>query len=131
MSHLKAALRTKSQRSHGKLAQTYPSSFLQETAHILLRFLKEVFLLDNIFEPFITKSRSELDKIAEEYNMTSASLCIPHAPYNKCIMYNRTIGSDLPLTAPPGDACVVLWQANANFGSYRHTDDWIDYSGTC
>ena len=49
---------TKSQGSRTRLAQIYPYSFCHEMAHILLRFLKakpldnEVFLLEDIFEPF-------------------------------------------------------------------------------
>ena len=198
---------TKSQGSHTKLAQTYPFSFCQEMPHILLRFLKakpldnEVFLLEDMFEPFsdsdISYIRSDLDKIDEEYNMTSTStrvknqdppfnnkvdplyiqdsevtklqkamkqfpqgteldlessnksdsrilaihngarrlryLCIPHTPYNKCIMYNRTIGVNSPLTTPPDDACVFLWQVNSPEKLWilpAHRCDWNEFNPT-
>ena len=58
-------------------------------------------------------------------------LCIPHTPYNKCIMYNRTIGVNSPLTTPPDDACVFLWQPCSPGKLWvlpAHRCDWNEYN---
>ena len=70
--------------SRTKLAQVYPFQFCQDLAHILLRHLKvkpldnEVYLLEDLFEPFTIKQvdilRKEMEAIDKEFNMTSSSL---------------------------------------------------------
>ena len=71
--------------SRTKLAQVYPYQFCQDLAHILLRHLKvkpldnEVYLLEDLFEPFTIKQvdilRKEMEAIDKEFNMTSSSRC--------------------------------------------------------
>ena len=81
--------------SRTKLAQVYPDQFCQDLAHILLRHLKvkpldnEVYLLEDLFEPFTIKQvdilRKEMDAIDKEFNMTSSSLAfrVQDLPFNK------------------------------------------------
>ena len=81
--------------SRTKLAQVYPYRFCQDLAHIILRHLKvkpldnEVYLLEDIFEPFTNKEinilRKEMDAIDQEFNMTSSSTAvnIQDLPFNK------------------------------------------------
>ena len=81
--------------SRTKLAQVYPYQFCQDLAHILLRHLKvkpldnEVYLLEDLFEPFTIKQvdilRKEMEAIDKEFNMTSSSLAvrIQDLPFNK------------------------------------------------
>ena len=74
--------------SRTKLAQVYPYQFCQDLAHILLRHLKvkpldnEVYLLEDLFEPFTIKQvdilRKEMEAIDKEFNMTSSSLAVNH-----------------------------------------------------
>ena len=64
--------------------QVYPYQFCQDLAHILLRHLQvkpldnEVYLLEDLFEPFTIKQvdilRKEMEAIDKEFNMTSSSL---------------------------------------------------------
>ena len=73
----------------------YPYQFCQVLAHILLRHLKvkpldnEVYLLEDLFEPFTIKQvdilRKEMEAIDKEFNMTSSSLAvrIQDLPFNK------------------------------------------------
>ena len=59
----------------------YPYQFCQDLAHILLRHLQvkpldnEVYLLEDLFEPFTIKQvdilRKEMEAIDKEFNMTS------------------------------------------------------------
>ena len=71
--------------SRTKLAQVYPYQFCQGLAHILLRHVKvkpldnEVYLLEDLFEPFTIKQVDILRK------MTSSSLAvrIQDLPFNK------------------------------------------------
>ena len=68
--------------SRTELAQVYPYQFCQDLAHILLRHLKvkpldnEVYLLEDLFEPFTIKQvdilRKEMEAIDKEFNMTSS-----------------------------------------------------------
>ena len=54
-------------------------------------------------------------------------LCIPHTPYEKCVMYCCAIGVNYPLTAPPDDACAFLWQVNVSnriWALPAHRCDW-------
>ena len=81
--------------SRTKLAQVYPYQFCQDFAHILLRHLQvkpldnEVYLLEDLFEPFTIKQvdilRKEMEAIDKEFNMTSSSLAvrIQDLPFNK------------------------------------------------
>ena len=81
--------------SRSKLAQVYPYQFCQDLAHILLRHLQvkpldnEVYLLEDLFEPFTIKQvdilRKEMEAIDKEFNMTSSSLAvrIQDLPFNK------------------------------------------------
>ena len=81
--------------SRTKLAQVYPYQFCQDLARILLRHLKvkpldnEVYLLEDLFEPFTIKQvdilRKEMEAIDKEFNMTSSSLAvrIQDLPFNK------------------------------------------------
>ena len=81
--------------SRTKLAQVCPYQFCQDLAHILLRHLKvkpldnEVYLLEDLFEPFTIKQvdilRKEMEAIDKEFNMTSSSLAvrIQELPFNK------------------------------------------------
>ena len=81
--------------SRTKLAQVYPYQFCQDLAHILLRHLQvkpldnEVYLLEDLFEPFTIKQvdilRKEMEAIDKEFNMTSSSLAvrIQDLPFNK------------------------------------------------
>ena len=170
--------------SRTKLAQEYPYKFCQDLAHIVLRHLKvkpldsEVYLLEDIFEPFTTKQvdflRKEMEAIDREFNMTSSScavkiqdlpfnknvqpltiqdplvqkfqktikqypngtemdlnrqdpndwriqyissgcrklrqMCVSSTKYDKCTVYVHTTGINMPLTSPPDDACIALWQ---------------------
>ena len=67
-------------RSRTKLAQVYPCQFCQDLAHILLRHLKvkpldnEVYLLEDLFEPFTIKQvdilRKEMEAIDKEFKST-------------------------------------------------------------
>ena len=60
-------------------------------------------------------------------------LCIPHTPYEKCVMCCRTIGINYPLTTPPDDACVFLWKVNAPNRIWvlpAHRCDWSAYTPT-
>ena len=60
----------------------YPYQFCQDLAHILLRHLKvkpldnEVYILEDLFEPFTIKQvdilRKEMEAIDKEFNMTSS-----------------------------------------------------------
>ena len=73
----------------------YPYQFCQDLAHILLRHLQvkpldnEVYLLEDLFEPFTIKQvdilRKEMEAIDKEFNMTSSSLAvrIQDLPFNK------------------------------------------------
>ena len=73
----------------------YPYQFWQDLAHILLRHLQgkpldnEVYLLEDLFEPFTIKQvdilRKEMEAIDKEFNMTSSSLAvrIHDVPFNK------------------------------------------------
>ena len=80
--------------SRAKLAQVYPSQFCQDLAHIILRHLKvkpldnEVYLLEDIFEPFTGKQvdilRQEMAGIDKEFNMASrTAVRIQGRPFNK------------------------------------------------
>ena len=81
--------------SRTKLAQVYPYQFCQDLAHIILRHLQvkpldnEVYLLEDLFEPFTIKQvdilRKEMEAIDKEFNMTSSSLAvrIQDLPFNK------------------------------------------------
>ena len=81
--------------SRTKLAQVYPYQFCQDLAHILLRHLQvkpldnEVYLLEDLFEPFTIKQvdilRKEMEAIDKEFNMTSSSLAVrmQDLPFNK------------------------------------------------
>ena len=81
--------------SRTKLAQVYPYQLCQDFARIILRHLKvkpldnEVYLLENIFEPFTTQQfdllRKEMEAIDKEFNMTSSSdaVKIQDLPFNK------------------------------------------------
>ena len=72
--------------SRTKLAQVYPYQFCQDLAHIILRHLQvkpldnEVYLLEDLFEPFTIKQvdilRKEMEAIDKEFNMTSSSLAV-------------------------------------------------------
>ena len=72
--------------SRTKLAQVYPYQFCQDLARIILRHLKvkpldnEVYLLEDIFEPFTDKRvdilRKEMAAIDKEFNMTSSSTAV-------------------------------------------------------
>ena len=69
--------------SRTKLAQVYPYHSCQDLAHIILRHLNvkpldnEVYLLEDIFEPFTNQQidllRKEMEAIDKEFNMTSSS----------------------------------------------------------
>ena len=73
----------------------YPYQFYQDLAHILLRHLQlkpldnELYLLEDLFEPFTIKQvdilRKEMEAIDREFNMTSSSLAvrIQDLPFNK------------------------------------------------
>ena len=81
--------------SRTKLAQVYPYQFCQDLAHTLLRHLKvkqldkEVYLLEDLFDPVTIKQvdilRKESEAIDKEFNMTSCSLAvrIQDLPFNK------------------------------------------------
>ena len=81
--------------SRTKLAQVYPYQFCQDLAHIILRHLQvkprdnEVYLLEDLFEPFTIKQvdilRKEMEAIDKEFNMTSSSLAVrtQDLPFNK------------------------------------------------
>ena len=81
--------------SRTKLAQVYPCQFCQDLVHILLRHLQvkpldnEVYLLEDLFEPFTVKQfdilRKKMEAIDKELNMTSSSLAvrIQDLPFNK------------------------------------------------
>ena len=81
--------------SRTKLAQVYPYQFCQDLAHILLRHLQvkpldnEVYLLEDLFEPFTIKQvdilRKEMEAIDKEFNMTSSSLAVrmQDLPFNR------------------------------------------------
>ena len=72
--------------SKTKLAQVYPYQFCQDLARIILRHLQvkpldnEVYLLEDLFEPFTIKQvdilRKEMEAIDKEFNMTSSSLAV-------------------------------------------------------
>ena len=72
--------------SRTKLAQVYPYQFCQDLAHIILRQLQvkpldnEVYLLEDLFEPFTIKQvdilRKEMETIDKEFNMTSSSIAV-------------------------------------------------------
>ena len=70
----------------------YPYQFCQDLAHILHLQVKpldnEVYLLEDLFEPFTIKQvdilRKEMEAIDKEFNMTSSSLAvrIQDLPFN-------------------------------------------------
>ena len=37
-------------------------------------------------------------------------LCISSTQYDACTIYVHTTGINLPITSPPDDACIALWQ---------------------
>ena len=82
----------------------YPYQFCQDLAHILLRHLKvkpldnEVYLLEDLFEPFTIKQvdilRKEMKAIDKEFNMTSSSLAVrsQDLPFNKDVQpFNKDV----------------------------------------
>ena len=89
------SLREGTYGSRTKLAQVYPNQFCQDLAHVIMRHLKvkpldnEVYLLEDIFEPFTDKQveilRQEMVAIDREFNMTSSSTSdrIQDLPFNK------------------------------------------------
>ena len=98
----------------------YPYQFCQDVAHILLRHLQvkpldnEVYLLEDLFEPFTIKQvdilRKEMEAIDKEFNMTSSSLAvrIQDLPFNKDVQ-PLVIQDPLVQKYPEDDEAVPTW----------------------
>ena len=102
--------------SRTKLAQVYPYQFCQDLAHIILRHLQvkprdnEVYLLEDLFEPFTIKQvdilRKEMEAIDNDQQQSCSQNPRP-AVQQGCstISHSRSASSEIP----EDDEAVPTW----------------------